>query len=65
MSNSKQRPTYVAFVVEEGGENQKGFWHRVGVVFPHRAGDGLTLVIPPGLSLSGRVQLMVPKDADV
>ncbi|MDD9911402.1 MAG: hypothetical protein OXR62_17170 [Ahrensia sp.] len=40
----------------------KTFWHRVGSAFPHKQGDGFNLVIPEGLSLSGRV-VMFPRDA--
>lgn len=58
------KPTFIAYLpqeVEQNGE-KKTFWHRVGAVFPHKTGDGFNLVIPPGLSISGKVVLLEPKD---
>jgi hypothetical protein len=46
-----------AFIVEEPseGSDRKPFFHRVGTVFPHQNGSGFNLVIPPGISVSGRI----------
>ena len=63
------KPTLVAYVVVEPkeGTDKKAFWHKVGSVWPHKSGPGFDLVIPPGLSLSGRIVCVPPKDesADV
>lgn len=40
----------------------KTFWHRVGSAFPQKSGQGFALVIPEGVSISGRV-LMLERDA--
>lgn len=36
----------------------KTFWHRAGSAFPQNNGNGFNLVIPEGLSISGRVLMM-------
>jgi len=53
------KPTLTAYVVVEPkeGSDKKAFWHRVGVVWPH-------IVIPPGISVSGRIVCMEPKEKD-
>lgn len=38
----------------------KTFWHRVGSAFENKGG-GFSLVIPEGVSISGRV-VMLPRD---
>lgn len=40
----------------------KTYWHRVGSAFPHREGEGFNVVIPEGMSITGRV-LMLPRGA--
>ena len=46
-------------VVEERTDKSTGevknFFHRVGTGFSHKDGQGMNLVIPEGISLSGRV----------
>jgi hypothetical protein len=63
MSTEKKTPSHRAHVVtpakKEGG---KDFWHEVGVVWPHKKGDGFDVVIHEGISVSGRVVCTVPKD---
>jgi hypothetical protein len=51
------RPTHIAYIVSEPkeGTDRKAIWHRVGAVWPHRNGEGFDLVIPAGLSVSGRI----------
>jgi len=54
MSN---RPTHTAYVVIEPkeGSDWKATWHEVGAVWPHKNGNGFDLVIPAGISVSGRI----------
>jgi hypothetical protein len=61
MSN---RPSYIAHVVEQPkeGSDRKPIWHRVAAVWPHKNGTGFDLVIPPGVTLSGRIVCTEPKD---
>ena len=42
----------------ENGEVTKTFWHRVGTVFPHKKGEGFNVIIPDGISVSGRVMIL-------
>jgi len=60
------KPTHRAYVVTEAkpGTDQKSRWHEVGVIWPHKNGKGFDLVIPPGISLSGRIVCTEPKTDD-
>ena len=51
------KPTHTAYVVidPKEGSDRKAQWIEVGAVWPHSDGDGFDLVIPAGISLSGRV----------
>jgi hypothetical protein len=59
MSN---KPTHIAYVLTDLGDEKKAIWHRVGSVFPHKKGNGFDLVIPAGISLSGRIVCTEPKE---
>jgi hypothetical protein len=59
MSN---KPAYIAHVVIEPGRGKKAIWHRVGSVWPHTNGNGFDLVIPAGISVSGRIVCTEPKE---
>ncbi len=54
MSN---KPTHTAYVVIDAkeGSDRKATWHEVGAVWPHKKGNGFDLVIPPGISVTGRI----------
>lgn len=54
---------YNAYIVEEG-KDEKSFWHKVGSAFPHIDGQGIDLVLPPGISVSGRITLRERKSDD-
>jgi hypothetical protein len=56
------KPTHHAYIVPEAGEGRNPFWYRVGSVFPHRNGNGFDLVLPEGISVSGRVVCTEPKE---
>ena len=51
------KPTHTAYVVAEPkqGSQRKAIWHPVGAIWPHKNGKGFDLVIPPGISVSGRI----------
>lgn len=58
------KPTHTAYVViapREGSE-RKASWKEVGAVWPHKSGSGFDLVIPEGISLSGRIVIIERKD---
>ena len=49
---------YNVLITEEradGNGEVRNFYHRVGTGFAHKDGQGMNLVIPEGISLSGRV----------
>ncbi len=51
------KPTHTAFIVTDPkeGSDRKPVWHEVGAVWPHKNGEGFDLVIPAGLSVTGRI----------
>jgi len=50
-------------VIPATKEGKKDYWHNTGaVLWAHKNGEGLDLDIPPGISLSGRVTFLPPKD---
>jgi hypothetical protein len=51
------KPTHIAYIVTEPkeGSNRKATWHEVGTVWQHGKGEGFDVVIPTGISLSGRI----------
>lgn len=61
-SKSTPTPEFVAYLIEESRhDGGKPFWHRVGNVWPNKQGKGYTLVIPPGMTIAGRVILIPPR----
>lgn len=61
MSN---KPTHIAYVVIEPkeGSDRKSQWHPVGAIWPHKNGKGFDLVIPQGISVTGRIVCTEPKE---
>lgn len=49
------RPSHYLWIVEERPGDEKPIWHRIAAVWPHRG--GLTVHLPPGVSVSGRLLL--------
>jgi hypothetical protein len=51
------KPTHTAFIVSEPkeGSDRKAIWHEVGAVWSHKNGEGFDIVIPAGLSVTGRI----------
>ena len=58
------KPIKIAYKIQQKDPNDKPFWYQVGAVFSNKNGSGETLVIPEGISLSGRVVLMPPKERE-
>jgi hypothetical protein len=50
---------YDAFVTEEYEHNggTKARFFNIGVAFPAKKGNGFDLIIPPGISVTGRVSI--------
>jgi hypothetical protein len=63
MSN---KPTHTAYIVidPKEGSDRKAIWHEVGAIWPHKNGGGFDLVIPPGLSIGGRIVCRERKDEE-
>lgn len=56
------KPSMRAYVIQENKTAAaKPFWVEVGAVWPHQNGTGFDLVIPEGLSVTGRVVCIEPK----
>jgi hypothetical protein len=51
------KPTHTAYIVTEPkeGTDRKATWHEVGAVWAHRNGEGFDVVLPSGLSVTGRI----------
>ena len=48
------KPSYIAYVVS-GRKGQKGYWNKIGALFPHKDGKGFYL------ALDGKLVLRLPK----
>ena len=61
------KPTHSAYIVVEPkeGTDRKATWHEVGAVWPHKNGEGFDLLIPPGLSVTGRIVCTKRKAPDL
>jgi hypothetical protein len=65
----KQQPTHIAYVVNENKKRAtdpkaKDFWRPVGVVWPHKSGEGFDVVIYDQISVGGRIVCTVPRDEE-
>lgn len=62
MSDTSNKPAYLAYVVAENGDKRKNpdNWTKIGAAFPHRDGNGFNIVLE-ALPVSGRVVLRRPK----
>lgn len=53
---------YNLVIPEERTDKQSGevktYWHRVGTAFTQKSGKGFNIVIPEGVSISGRVLML-------
>lgn len=60
------KPTHTAFVVidPKEGSDRKATWHEVAALWPYKSGKGFDLVIPEGISLSGRIVILERKEKD-
>ncbi len=61
MSN---KPTHTAFIVTDPkeGSDKKAQWHEIGAVWPHKSGEGFDLIIPAGISVTGRIVITRRKE---
>lgn len=63
MSSNTDTPKarFSAHLIQEGKDGGKDFWHRVASVHPHKDSEGFDLLIPEGMTLSGRVVIRKDK----
>jgi hypothetical protein len=59
MSNSQ--PTLIAYSVKERGDGKQAIWTKIGAVFPHGKGKGMTIQLD-ALPLGDRIVVREPKD---
>ena len=57
-------PTHNAFIVVENQGGEKPVWFKVGSVFAHKNGEGFDIVVPRGISVTGRIVCTKPKEKD-
>jgi hypothetical protein len=56
------KPTHRAYVVSTPkNDDDKGYWREVGVIWPHKKGNGFDFDIYEGISVHGRVVCVEPK----
>jgi hypothetical protein len=55
---------YIVVEPEDGSKQKKSFWHEVGVAWPHKKGEGITVDLHKGLSVSGRIVCATAKAAE-
>jgi len=58
-NHSSKAPVYLAHTVRKVGK--ESYWTKIGAVFPHGDGSGLTLILD-ALPIDGRVVLRAPKE---
>lgn len=64
-----KKPDFIVWITHEStpssGE-QTTYWHRVGVAFRHKEGNGMNIVITPGIAVTaGKLVLLEPKEKDL
>ena len=58
------KPSHKATLVidPKEGSDRTAFWHEVGAVWPHKNGSGFDIVIPAGISVTGRIVCTARKE---
>ena len=51
------KPTHSAYVVIDAkeGSDKKAHWYEIGTVWPHGDGSGFDVMIPAGVTVTGRI----------
>ncbi|MBI1348646.1 hypothetical protein GC163_20430 [bacterium] len=58
--NAPKTPSHIAYQVRDR-EGQKGFWTRIGSVWPHADGKGFTIQLD-AIPLDGRITLRIASE---
>lgn len=52
----RRKPSHIAFVVIPGKDDpERRIWREVGLVRPHKQGDGFDIVLHKGVTISSRI----------
>ena len=53
---SSKHPTHSAYIViRQDGSEKKAQWFEIGTAWSHKDGGGFDVVIPPGVTVTGRI----------
>lgn len=65
MTTPNKRPTHGVYHVEDGKDDRKGYWTKIGAAWPHEKGDGFTIRLT-SVPLDGRlvVRKLEPQKAN-
>ena len=63
-SNASKAPTHIAYHVRDN-EGSKGFWTRIGAVWPHSDGNGFNIQLDGLVPLDGRITVRIASDKKV
>ena len=60
------KPTHTAFVVVDAkeGSEKKAQWFEIAAVWSHSDGDGFDVLIPPGVTVAGRIVIRKRKEKE-
>ncbi len=62
-SKTANRPSHLVYVVDGDGDDAN--WTQIAAAWEHNDSDGLNVVLPPGIMVSGKLVIRRPKsDAD-
>lgn len=56
-------PVLIAYTVKRAARTGKAYWTRIGRVYPHEQGAGLTVILD-AKPVDGRIDLLEPNHAD-
>ncbi|MDF0522835.1 hypothetical protein P0R31_36990 [Bradyrhizobium yuanmingense] len=60
-TTSTNAPSHLVYVVT--GEGESATWTQVAAAWKHRDNDGLNVIIPPGIMISGKLVVRAAKTA--
>lgn len=60
------KPAFHVYIVNETETNgeKRTYWTKVGAAFSHNGQSGYNIALTPGISVSGKLVLIEPKDKD-
>ncbi|WP_426422571.1 hypothetical protein [Bradyrhizobium genosp. A] len=57
----RKRPIHLVLVVDGDGDNAN--WTQIDAAWKHKDSDGMNIVIPPGIMISGKLVIRAAKSA--